>query len=182
MAALMARGREMRAQAALQQEQRAQQWEKDKNDETEQGARDMAAAVTATLEEKGMKEECFKSLERGSPAVCWFAQKNSNLQDDKEFFFIVIEGTRERPPYVVWIVANGMKRTWIMNPCPRGADATPEDCHSCLGGPHVFARAYEAIVEAPLPAGADHTSTAAHKALHAAVILRPTIEVQDGNP
>jgi uncharacterized protein YecT (DUF1311 family) len=52
-AVLMKSGRPMRAQVVLEQEQRAWQKEEDSYVETEQGARDMAAEVTATLAEQG---------------------------------------------------------------------------------------------------------------------------------
>jgi len=69
-----------------------------------------------------------------------------------------------------------MERTWIINPSPLGAEATLKDCCRRLGSPYVFESAYEAIVEKPLPAGADHTCPDAMDTLHAAVIRRPTIE------
>ena len=62
-----------------------------------------------------------------------------------------------------------------MNPLERGSQAIVGECRARLGGPFVFARAYEAMVGA-LHAGANYRDPAAMTALHAAVIKWPPIE------
>ena len=140
-------------------------------------SRPKQTAEEAELEERGlmaaMMGECIESMKGGSRNVRWFDRKNGKHLDGK-LFFIDIEGTFTAPPWSVSIVAEGIERTWIMNPLPRGSQATVQECRARLGDPWVFLRAYEAMVGI-LPAGADYSCSAAMKALHAAAIQRPTI-------
>jgi hypothetical protein len=199
----MVSGREARA-LAMQKQQEVDPL--NRYVETEEGARDVAALVTATLEEQGMMRECIESMNGGSSShVHWFAGKHNDalcksgqletLPNDCKLFFIYIEDTfKDAPgaslscrPWSVSIVfevegPGGVvlpgEMTWIMNPIERGSEATLDDCRQRLGGPFVFERAYEAMVGA-LPAGANYSDPAAMTrmtALHAAVIQLPTIE------
>ena len=92
----MASGREARALASQKQQ------EFDPINyyvETEEGARDMAAQMTTTLEEPDMMEKCIESMKGGtSPHVFWLDRKHGKLEDGK-IFFINIEGTFTHPPW-----------------------------------------------------------------------------------
>jgi hypothetical protein len=81
----------MRAQVVPEQEQRARQKEEDSYVETEQGARVMAAEVTATLAEPGMMGKCFESMTGGSKIVQgWttIVRNYGKTKRKKQLFFL----------------------------------------------------------------------------------------------
>jgi hypothetical protein len=114
-----------RAQALLRKEQREQQGE--------QWARDMAAKVRTTLAQSGMMQKCLASIKGGSQEVKdWtrVVRNHGNTGSNKPLCYVDIEGRAGdvSPPYSATVVANNFQKTWSMNPSPRGAASTFQEC------------------------------------------------------
>jgi vacuolar-type H+-ATPase subunit E/Vma4 len=96
-------------------------------------AQAMDSKVKATLAETGMMQKCIDSI-ASSP----YDELRDHAQQVRNYgtkwhlrkaraCFVDMEGNKAALPYSFSVVAEGLRRSWLMNPCRAGALATVDD-------------------------------------------------------
>ncbi len=94
-------------------------------------AQDMASKVKATLAETDMMQKCIDSI-----ASSRFDELRDHARivrnygtkwDKARVCFLDMEGNKNAQPYSISVAAEGLRRSWLMNPCSAGALATVDD-------------------------------------------------------
>ena len=94
-------------------------------------AQDMASKVKATLAETDMMQKCIDSIASSRfDKLRDHARIVSNYGtkwDKARVCFLDMEGNKNAQPYSISVAAEGLRRSWLMNPCSAGALATVDD-------------------------------------------------------
>jgi len=92
----------------------------------------MATKVLTTLAQSDMMKKCLVSIASGPKHVQdWtvIVRNYGKTERNKLICFFDMEGRgAEYPPYSATVAVQDFVKTWIMNPSPRGVDATLNEC------------------------------------------------------
>ena len=92
----------------------------------------MATKVLTTLAQSDMMKKCLVSIASGPKHVQdWtvIVRNYGKTERNKQICFFDMEGRgAEYPPYSATVAVQDFVKTWIMNPSPRGVDATLNEC------------------------------------------------------